>query len=28
VLIRHFAEESRYRREAGRNHLTLRWRRP
>jgi len=28
ALIRHFAEESRYRREAGRNHLTLRWRRP
>ena len=27
VLIRHFAEESRYRREAGRNRLTLRWRR-
>jgi anti-sigma regulatory factor (Ser/Thr protein kinase) len=27
-LIRHFAEECRYRREAGRNHLTLRWRRP
>jgi anti-sigma regulatory factor (Ser/Thr protein kinase) len=27
LLIRHFAEESGYRREAGRNHLTLRWRR-
>jgi len=28
VLMRHFAEESSYRREAGRNHLTLKWRRP
>jgi anti-sigma regulatory factor (Ser/Thr protein kinase) len=27
ALIRHFAEESRYRREEGKNRLTLRWRR-